>query len=340
MWSPGVTLGQVLIEQQDQAREGNGEFTMLLFQIATAGKIISNEMRRAGLAGLTGSTGQVNVQGEVVKKLDQLTNSVFVQVMEDSRLVCQVVSEEMEEALNVGGNCAGRQYSVLVDPLDGSSNADINGVTGTIFSVYRRLDPTAEGTSGEDLLRKGSEQVAAGYVMYGPSTILIYTSGEGVNGFTLEPSVGEFILSHQDIRMPTRGTMYAINHGNRAHWFPSTEKLVDHFSQLDDSTHRPYSQRWVGSLTADFHRILLEGGLYLYPGDKRRPCGKLRLLYECAPLAWVAEQAGGKASTGKERILDIQPTELHQRVPLIIGSQEDVAMAERFLQKEIAATET
>ena len=330
MRTTDTTLTRFLIERQAQRPGEDREFTMLLVQIATAAKVIANQTRRAGLAGITGMTGEVNVQGEAVKKLDQFANSVFLELMEDSRLVCQVVSEEMEEALAVGGSCAGRRYSVLVDPLDGSSNADINGVVGTIFSIHRRHDEAAEEPSEEEVLRKGSQQVAAGYVMYGPSTMLVYSSGHGVHGFTLDPGLGEFILSHEEVRMPARGGTYAINHGNRAHWLPSTERFIDYLCEVDDSTGRPYSQRWVGSLTADFHRILLEGGLYLYPGDQKRPNGKLRLLYECIPLALLAEQAGGSASSGRERILDIQPTQVHQRVPLIIGSREDVALAQRF----------
>ena len=324
MVSLGITLPQFL-KQQGRERE----FAVLLTQIAAASKIISHEMRRSALAELSGLTGEVNVQGEAVRKLDQFTNSVFVQRMKESQLVCQIVSEEMEEVLRIGEDCSGGKYSVLIDPLDGSSNTDINGVVGTIFAIHRHR----EGRGDErEILRKGSERFAAGYIIYGPSTVLVYTAGEGVSGFTLDPREDEFVFSHQDIRMPDRGSTYAINHGNRTHWSSSTEKLVEYFSQNDESTRRPYSQRWVGSLAADFHRILLEGGLYLYPGDRKRPEGKLRLLYECAPLAFIARQAGGRASTGREEILDIEPTRLHQRVPLIIGSREDVETAESFYQ--------
>lgn len=337
MVSLGCTLPQFL---REQSQEGEGELAALLTQIATASQIVSREMRRSKPAKLSGLTGEVNVQGEAVTKLDHFANSVFVQAITESRLVCHIASEEMEEVVRVTGDCSSRKYSVLLDPLDGSSNADINGVVGTIFSIHRHREGMGHETSREaEILKRGSDQVAAGYVMYGPGTVLVYSAGKGVNGFTLHPEVNEFIFSHQNVRMPDRGTTYAINHGNRIHWSSSTEKLVDHFSQKDESTRRPYSQRWVGSLTADFHRILLEGGLYLYPKDHKRPDGKLRLLYECAPLAFIARQAGGRATTGMEDILDIEPTQLHQRVPLIIGSREDVDTAERFYQDEVVGKE-
>jgi fructose-1,6-bisphosphatase I len=333
MYSMSMTLTRFIMERQAQHPEATGEFSVLLSQIATAAKIIASEMRRAGLVGILGLTGETNVQGEAVRKLDEFANSVFLSVMEYSQLVCEIVSEEMEGAARLSRSCKGRKYSLLIDPLDGSSNIDINGTVGTIFSIHRRRDEMMDETPDEDLLQKGSAQVAAGYVMYGPSTILVYTSGDRVNGFTLDPGIGEFVLSHENIRMPARGKTYATNMGNRANWFPWTPRLVDYLSEADAPTGRPYSLRYVGSLVADFHRTLLEGGVYLYPGDKRKPNGKLRLLYECAPLAMVAEQAGGRASNGTERILDIQPTELHQRSPLIIGSAEDVALAERFVQE-------
>ena len=327
MVSPGVTLQQFLAEQPPQDQR---EISEVLTQIAAASKIISHEITRSALANLSGLTGEVNVHGEAVKKLDRFTNSVLVQMMEESRLVGSIASEEMEEVLRVPGDSSGRSYSVLLDPLDGSSNADINGIVGTIFSIRPFQEGGDDPGSHQALLRKGSEQLAAEYIMYGPSTVLVFSAGEGVHGFTLDPNENEYIYSHPDIRMPDRGSTYAINHGNRTHWSSSTEKLVEHFSQQDESTHRPYSQRWVGSLTADFHRILLEGGLYLYPEDKKQPQGKRRLLYECAPLAFITRQAGGRASTGREQILDIIPAQLHQRVPLIIGSRDDGETAEGF----------
>ena len=321
-----MTLTRFIMERQLGA-DSSAEFSILLSQIATAGKVVTNEMRRAGLLGILGYTGQTNVQGEAVRKLDEIANSVFTSTMEYSRLVCEIVSEEVDGVTRLTKNCRGRKYSLLVDPLDGSSNIDINGTVGTIFSVTRRKDEMADETPEEDLLQKGSQQVAAGYIMYGPSTILVFSSGLQVHGFTLDPGIGEFVLSHDDIRMPKRGKTYATNYGNCSNWFPATQRLVDYFNQPDADTGRPYSMRYVGSLVADFHRTLLEGGIYIYPADKKKPNGKLRLLYECSPLAFLAEKAGGAATDGKQRILDIQPTELHQRSPLIIGSIDDVAVA-------------
>ena len=329
MTNRGQTLAEFVLEHQGTSQIST-EFSLLLSQIAFAARTIAAEIGLVALTGITGPTSQVNAQGKEPKKLDQLSNDIFLKVMEGSRLVCQVVSEEMEEVYRIGKTCVGRRYSVLVDPLDRSSNADINGSVGTIFSIHRRRDPMAADSSKEEVLQKGSKQVAAGYILYGPSTILVYTSGEGVNGFTLEPESQRFLLSHQDLRIPPRGKTYSINHGNRSYWHPWTSRFVDHLTQSDESNHRPSSLRWVGSLPADFHRILLEGGVYLYPDDGKRPQGKLRLLYECAPLAFLAEQAGGAASTGSNPILELQPTGLHQRTPLIIGSKEDVELAERF----------
>ena len=336
----GITLTRFIIGRQAQHPGATGEFSTLLSQIATAAKVIANEMRRAGLVDILGLTGEINVQGEAVRKLDEFANSVFLSVMEYSQLVCEIVSEEMEEAVRLSQSCRGRKYSLFLDPLDGSSNIDINGTVGTIFAIHRRRDEMMDETPEADLLQRGSAQIAAGYVMYGPSTILVYTTGEGVHGFTLDPGIGEFILSHENIRMPVRGKTYAINVGNRSTWFSWTHRFIEYLSEMDATTGRPYSLRYVGSLVADFHRTLLQGGVYIYPDDERNPDGKLRLLYECAPLAFVAEQAGGCASTGTQRVLDIRPTQLHQRSPLIIGSTGDVALAERFVHEEPAAAAT
>ena len=336
----GITLTRFIIERQAQHPGATGEFSTLLSQIATAAKVIANEMRRAGLVDILGLTGEINVQGEAVRKLDEFANSVFLSVMEYSQLVCEIVSEEMEEAVRLSQSCRGRKYSLFLDPLDGSSNIDINGTVGTIFAIHRRRDEMMDETPEADLLQRGSAQIAAGYAMYGPSTILVYTTGEGVHGFTLDPGIGEFILSHENIRMPVRGKTYAINVGNRSTWFSWTHRFIEYLSEMDATTGRPYSLRYVGSLVADFHRTLLQGGVYIYPDDERNPDGKLRLLYECAPLAFVAEQAGGCASTGTQRVLDIRPTQLHQRSPLIIGSTGDVALAERFVHEEPAAAAT
>lgn len=330
MYNMSMTLTRFIMEQQAQHPGATGEFSILLSQIATAAKIVANEIRRAGLVNILGLTGETNVQGEAVRKLDEFANKTFWDVMEYSKLVCEIISEEIAGVTRLSHSCRGRKYSLLVDPLDGSANIDINGTVGTIFSIQRRRDEMLDETPLEDLLQKGSQQVAAGYVMYGASTMLVFTSGEGVHGFTLDPGVGEFILSHENIRMPKRGKTFAINVGGRAHWFESTRQLIDYLCDTDDASGRPYSLRYVGSLVADFHRILLEGGIYMYPADEKKPEGKLRLLYECAPLAMVAEQAGGRASNGTESISDIQPRELHQRSPLFIGSSEDVELAEKF----------
>lgn len=333
-----MTLTRFIMEQQAKHPGATGEFSILLTQISIAAKIVANEIRRAGLVNILGLTGETNVQGEAVRKLDDFANKTFLEVMEYSNLVCEIISEEVEGVTRLSRSCKGRKYSLLVDPLDGSSNIDINGTVGTIFSIQRRRDEMLDETPLDDLLQKGSQQAAAGYVMYGPSTMLVLTSGEGVHGFTLDPGVGEFILSHENIHMPKRGKTFAINVGSRAHWFGAMRGLIDYLCDTDEASGRPYSLRYVGSLVADFHRILLEGGIYMYPGDYKKPEGKLRLLYECAPLAMVAEQSGGCASDGSRPILDIQPSELHQRSPLFIGSVEDVALAERWVQDNQTVT--
>ena len=336
MYNLSMTLTRFIMEQQAQHPGATGEFSILLTQIATAAKIVANEIRRAGLVNILGLTGETNVQGEAVRKLDEFANQTFLDVMEYSKLVCEIISEEIEGVTRLSHSCKGRKYTLLVDPLDGSSNIDINGTVGTIFSIHRRRDEMLDETPLKDLLRQGSEQVAAGYVMYGPSTMLVFTSGDGVHGFTLDPGVGEFMLSHENLHMPKRGKVFAINVGSRSLWIDSTRQLIDYLCDTDVASGRPYSLRYVGSLVADFHRILLEGGIYIYPGDHKKPDGKLRLLYECAPLAMVAERAGGSASNGSQRIMNIQPGELHQRSPLFIGSAEDVALAEQFMRDSIS----
>ncbi len=330
----GLTLHRHILQAQQAHPEASGEFTALLTQISLAGKVIAHEVGRAALAGTLGVTGEVNVQGEQVKKLDALSNKVMVDALEGSGLVCTMVSEEMEEPLHLRKACQRAKYVVCFDPVDGSSNIDINGVVGTIFSILRRKDRGPDHVAA-DVLQRGTEQVAAGYVMYGPSTVFVYTAGDGVRGFTLDPITGEFLLSHDEIRIPARGKTYSVNEGHFDRWHPPTRRLIEYLRAADKATGRPYSLRYVGSLVADLHRTLLEGGIYLYPEDAdnpKQPTGKLRLLYEAAPLALVTEQAGGRASTGTERILDIAPNSPHQRVPLIIGSPEDVALAEDFCQ--------
>lgn len=329
MSTTAITLTRYLLMQQQAHPGATGEFSALLSQIAFAGKAIARELSKAGLSGVLGATGEINIQGEVTQKLDTLSNAAFLEAFEYGELVSELVSEEMAQPAMVQGNADKGKYVIFVDPLDGSSNLDVNVTVGSIFSVHRR--PPGRG---EDLIRAiylpGRQQVGAGYVLYGPSTILVYTTGNGVHGFTLDPGLGEFILSHENIRIPARGSTYSINEGRRQEWFPSTRGYIDYLQQSDKASGRPYSGRYVGSLVADFHRTLLKGGIFLYPADPKNTNGKLRLMYEASPLGMVAEQAGGRASNGMQQILDVVPTSLHQRVPLLIGSTEDVKLAESF----------
>jgi len=331
----GLTLPRHVMRTQRAHPEAGEEFAALLTQIGLAAKVIAREIGRAALAGTLGATGTVNVQGEQVKKLDVLSNEIMVEALTASDLVCTMVSEEMDEPLHLDGACGRAPYVVCFDPLDGSSNIDVNGVVGTIFSVRRRRGAGADHVLG-DVLRRGAEQVAAGYVMYGPSTVFVYTAGNGAHGFTLDPTIGEFLLSHESIRIPRRGKTYSVNEGNFERWHPHTRRLVQHLRSAEQPGGKPYSLRYVGSLVADLHRTLLEGGIYLYPeeaGNGKASGGKLRLLYEAAPLGLVTEAAGGRASTGTQRILDVEPTAPHQRVPLFIGSAEEVALAEAFYKE-------
>jgi fructose-1,6-bisphosphatase I len=326
----GWTLDRFIVERQRSAPQATGEFTGLFQQIALAGKIIASRVKQAGLAGILGLTGETNVQGENVAKLDVFANRAMIRCFEASGHVCIMASEENEEPIPVPPEYATGKYVLMFDPLDGSSNIDVNATIGTIFSVHRRVTVGKHG-SLSDCLQRGSSQVAAGYVSYGSSTMLVYTTGDGVHGFTLDPTVGEFFLSHQNIRMPTRGKTYSVNEGNYSKWKPGVQKWVDHVKTPDKASGRPYGLRYIGSLVADFHRTLLNGGVFAYPADAKNPEGKLRLLYEASPLAFVAEAAGGSASTGTGRILDVQPRTLHERVPLYLGSKEDVEDAVRFV---------
>jgi fructose-1,6-bisphosphatase I len=326
-----LTLSRFIIRQQATFPGATGEFSSLLAQIGLVGKVIAQDLRRAALINVLGSTGGTNVQGETVKKLDEIANDTFVKAFCQGSLVCALASEEMNHAVPLPENLRTGRYMLLFDPLDGSSNTDVNMPLGAIFSVLKWQEHGRLPTD-DDLLRKGSEQVAAGYLLYGSSTMLVYTTGQGVHGFTLEPSIGEYLLSHEKIRIPPRGAVYAVNEGNYHKWSQGTKTYIDSLKVRDKSTGRPYSGRYSGCLVADVHRLLLGGGIYCYPGEVDKPEGKLRLLYEANPLAWVVEQAGGKASTGTTRILDVEPKALHQRVPLFIGSPEDVGEAEHALQ--------
>jgi fructose-1,6-bisphosphatase I len=331
MASASLTLDRFL-SAQGPASSGVPESLRRLFAaIGLAGKRLAHDLRRAGLLNILGTTGETNVQGETVKKLDQIANNTFVKVFQQSGVVCAVGSEEMEKPLLMPEHWPNGPYIVLIDPLDGSSNTDVNMPLGSIFSVLtcRRKDrPPSE----EDLVRKGTEQVAAGYLFYGSSTMLVFTTGQGVGGFTLEPETGEYLLSHESIRIPPRGKVYAVNEGNYYKWSSGMKQYIDRLKVQDKAAGRPYSGRYSGCLVADVHRMLLSGGVYLYPGELDKPQGKLRLLYEANPLAMVVERAGGAASDGTMRIMDVEAKTLHQRVPLIIGSAEDVREAETCIQ--------
>ncbi|MCX5724327.1 MAG: class 1 fructose-bisphosphatase [Nitrospirae bacterium] len=326
-----LTLEQFISLNQPTFPGGVGALTGLLSQIGLIGKFLAHDLRRAGLLDILGTTGETNVQGEAVKKLDEIANETFVRVLQQSGLICALASEEMEKPIILSRDGAQGSYMVLFDPLDGSSNTDVNMPLGSIFSIVRNQRPD-QPLSERDLVRKGTEQVVAGYLLFGASTMLVYTVGQGVHGFTLEPGIGEYLLSHKAITMPARGKVYAANEGNYQKWPGGTQKYFDYLKVKDKATGRPYSGRYSGCLVADVHRMLLGGGIYLYPGELDKPEGKLRLLYEANPLAWVVEQAGGRASTGTLRILDVEAKQLHQRVPLIIGSADDVLEAESFIQ--------
>ncbi len=334
MNKPFRTLYRHIIAEERKHPEATGQLSDLLSDIALACKMISLEVNRAGLIDILGLTGEVNVQGEEVKKLDEYANNLLTNVMQTGGHACAVCSEENEEFIPVAPLYADsilkNKYICHFDPLDGSSNIDANISIGTIFSIYKRVSTKGAGTL-EDCMQLGIKQVAAGYVVYGSSTIMVYTAGEGVHGFTLDPSVGEFLLSYENMKIPPKSKTYSVNEGNYGKWQNGVKKYVDYIKSEDKETGRPYSSRYVGSLVADFHRNLLYGGIFMYPADIKNKNGKLRLMYEANPLAFIVEQAGGKASEGKGRILDITPQNLHQRTPLYIGSKEDVEMIEKFI---------
>jgi len=321
-----TTVQQHILDQERQYPGATGDFTALLTSLIVAAKIISREVNKAGLAKIIGETGETNIQGEKVQKLDEFAQSTIERAMGHSGHVCVMASEESEGIIPIPPGGMHGKYVLMFDPLDGSSNIDVNASIGTIFSVHRKISHGDGDGSLEDCLQKGTDQLAAGYFIYGSSTMMVYTTGRGVHGFTLDPSLGEFLLSHENIRTAPRGKIYSINEGNASQWDAGTRRYIDHVKEEVKADGRPYSLRYIGSLVADFHRNLLKGGIFLYPGPK----GKLRLLYEAAPLAMVVEQAGGLATTGDQRILDIQPTSLHQRVPLILGSPQDVAQYQAF----------
>jgi fructose-1,6-bisphosphatase I len=331
MARPPITLDRFILEGQHAHPGATGELSLLLMRLGVAGKRIARELAIADFAHTHGSAGTENIQGEEQKKLDVRANDILVETFDYGGLVSFAASEELEEPHVYHGKSDGARYLVLFDPMDGSSNIDVNGVLGTIFSVRPRRDGTET-----DLLRPGSEQVAAGYILFGPAVLFVYSSGEGVHVFSLDPSIGEFVLVRRKVAMPPRGHGYAVNEGRRAGWSDADRAFVEHLKEKDASTGRPYSTRYSGSMVGDVHRILLEGGIYLYPADASsgKPSGKIRMLYESHPLAFVVEQAGGRATTGKDRVLDLAPKRLHERIPIAIGSAFEVELYERFIRGE------
>jgi len=327
------TLGEFIIENQAEFKYSSGELSKLINAIRLAAKVVNHEVNKAGLVDILGAAGDTNVQGENQQKLDVLANEKFIQTLKNREIVCGIASEEEDDFISVNSldNQHQNKYVVLIDPLDGSSNIDVNVSVGTIFSIYRRVTPIGSPVTLEDFLQPGSRQVAAGYIIYGTSTMLVYTTGHGVNGFTLNPAIGTFYLSHPDMKFPEKGKIYSINEGNYIH-FPQGVKDYIKYCQKEEGD-RPYTSRYIGSLVSDFHRNMIKGGIYIYPKSSVNSNGKLRLLYECNPMAFLAEQAAGKASDGFGRILEIQPTELHQRVPFFCGSPKMVEEAESFMAK-------
>ena len=325
------TLGQFIIEKQLDFPYAKGELSRLLRDIGIASKIVNREVNKAGLVDILGDAGSTNIQGEEQKKLDMYANEQFISALTSGGECCIVATEEEDEFVPIDSPVSkNAKYIVCIDPLDGSSNIDVNVAVGTIFSIYRRKSVNGNATLA-DVLQKGTDQVAAGYVIYGSSTMLVYTTGKGVNGFTLDPSIGEFCLSHPNMKIPEDGIIYSINEGNYVH-FPDGVKKYLKYAQVEDlATRRPYTSRYIGSMVADIHRNLIKGGIYIYPTTAASPNGKLRLLYECNPMAFIIEQAGGVASDGFNRILDIVPTELHQRTSIFIGSPKMVKMAEDLM---------
>ncbi len=332
-----ITIERHILEQQGQHPGATGRFTNLLYDLALAAKLIARETTRAGIANILGTVGSENVHGEAQQKLDVYADEVIFRMNDHTGRVCVMASEEHDELRQIPEHHTPGYYVLIYDPLDGSSNIDVNASIGTIFAIHRKITPGPRGTAA-DVLQAGNKLVAAAYVVYGSSTMLVYSTGNGVHGFTLDPSVGEFFLSHPDIRIPSPGAYYSVNQGYQKYWTPGIQRYVTWLQALDsDATHEPLGHRYIGSLVSDFHRNLLRGGVYLYPGDTRQPAGKLRLTYEAQPLAFIAAQAGGYASDGMGNILDITPRDLHQRVPFIVGNRALVQKAEWFLQEYDAA---
>jgi fructose-1,6-bisphosphatase I len=332
MGQPHQTLGEYIIENQKSFQYSSGELSRLINSIRLAAKVVNHEVNKAGLVDILGAYGETNVQGEDQQKLDVLANELFIDTLINREIVCGIASEEEDDFITVKGHNENHdnKYVVLMDPMDGSSNIDVNVSVGTIFSVYRRITPAGEPVQLIDFLQPGHQQVAAGYIIYGTSTMLVYTTGHGVNGFTLNPAIGTYYLSHPNMRFPETGKIYSVNEGNYIHFPLGVKKYIKYCQEEEDD--RPYTSRYIGSLVSDIHRNMIKGGIYMYPKSSKAQKGKLRLLYECNPMAFIAEQAGGKASDGYQRILDIEPTELHERVPFFCGSIRMVEKAEEFMR--------
>jgi fructose-1,6-bisphosphatase I len=328
------TLGEFIIKNQLSFPYATDELSSLINGIRLAAKVVNHEVNKAGLVDILGTFGDINIQGEQQQKLDIFANETFIKALSNREIVCGIASEEEENFIAINSDDQNNQnkYVVLIDPLDGSSNIDVNVSVGTIFSIYRRISPVGTPVMIEDFLQAGNQQVAAGYIIYGTSTMIVYTTGDGVNGFTLNPAIGSFYLSHPDIRFPENGKMYSVNEGNYTHFPQGVKNYIKYCQKEEDD--RPYSSRYIGSMVSDFHRNMIKGGIYMYPNSEISRDGKLRLLYECNPIAFIAEQSGGKASDGFQRILDIQPTELHQRVPFFCGSVNMVNKLEEFILGE------
>lgn len=331
MEKKNITLGEFIIENQDSFPYSSGELSKLINALRLAAKVVNHKVNKAGLIDIVGDFGESNIQGEEQQKLDIFANDTFIQALKNRDIVCGIASEEEDNFITVNSNNKEDQnkYIVLIDPLDGSSNIDVNVSVGSIFSIYRRITPIGKPVTKKDFLQPGKNQVAAGYIIYGTSTMFVYTTGNGVNGFTLNPATGSYYLSHYNMSFPIEGSIYSVNEGNYIH-FPQGVKDYIKYCQKEEEN-RPYTSRYIGSLVSDFHRNMIKGGIYMYPKTSKAPRGKLRLLYECNPIAMLAEQANGKASNGYKHILDIIPSELHERVPFFCGSKNMVEKLEEFL---------
>ncbi len=324
------TLSEFIIERQEDFKFATGELTRLLNDIVIASKIVNREVNKAGLANILGATQQENIQGETQQKLDVFADEQFISALRNGGEACAIASEENDDFVAFDNEASMQgKYVVSFDPLDGSSNIDVNVSIGTIFSIYRRKSAIGTLANIDDFLQKGDEQVAAGYIIYGSSTMLVYTTGKGVNGFTLDPSIGEYCLSHPDMKVPENGNIYSINEGNLVYCDQQVNNYINYCKAEDPASKRPYSARYIASMVADIHRNIIKGGIFIYPSTTKAPNGKLRLLYECNPIAFIVEQAGGTASDGEKRILEIDPTELHQRIPCILGSKN---MVDQYLK--------